>query len=337
MEIGSRLRKRWYLVILAAIIALLVGATAVFKISHKGLKVNRTVYRVGIGQLLVDTNPSQLTNITGGAGALGGRAALIAQYSTGPQVVDQIAKLAGVPLASLTVEAQTTSATKTGGSASKNLGTVGAGTETVLLRTSGQAQTITITSQAKKSPLAKSLVTATMRAMTRSLRHLQNSEAFNHPAPVTTSSSTTTTSTSTTAAAGGKAKSGKGTGAAANASAAARAAARTAAHAQAAASQKARQIQQSKLVLRRLGAVRVTKVVIGASKSKAIGYTIGAFVVLLLLILGLDALLRGRRTGPTPSPGVSGGLTAEMPVAGPAEERRQLPAETPAPEPSARD
>ena len=198
MEIGSRLRKRWYLVILAAIIALLVGATAVFKISHKGLKVNRTVYRVGIGQLLVDTNPSQLTNITGGAGALGGRAALIAQYSTGPQVVDQIAKLAGVPLASLTVEAQTTSATKTGGSASKNLGTVGAGTETVLLRTSGQAQTITITSQAKKSPLAKSLVTATMRAMTRSLRHLQNSEAFNHPAPVTTSSTTSSSSSSTT-------------------------------------------------------------------------------------------------------------------------------------------
>ncbi len=109
MEIGARLRKRWYLVILAAIIALLVGATAVAKIGHKGLKVNRSVYRVGIGQLLVDTNPSTLTNITAGSGALGGRGALIAQYSTRPQVVDQIAKLAGVSPASLTLQAQTTS------------------------------------------------------------------------------------------------------------------------------------------------------------------------------------------------------------------------------------
>jgi hypothetical protein len=373
MEIGARLRKRWYLVILAAIIAVLVGATAVVKFGHSGLKVKRSVYRVGIGQLLVDTNPSTLTNITSGAGSLGGRAALIAQFSTGPQVANEVAKLAGVSTSSLTLQAQTTSATKTGGSASKSLAKVGKGTESVLLRTAGQSQTITITSQAHTDALAKSLVSATMRAMIQSLRRLQNSQPFNHQTAVTTSTSTTSTSTTTTPPASGAtgktgAKTGKGS-AATNTSN--QAAARAAQRQKALASQKARQIQQSKLVLRRLGSVRVTKVVIGASKSKAIGYAVGAFIVLLLLILGLDGLLRGsggaRKPSVPPEPLVServapvpispdhaspelaspehvapGGISPNgedtRPFRTVADEPPQTPAaETPAPEPSARD
>ena len=322
MEIGARLRKRWYLVILAVIIALLVGATAVVKVGHKGLKVKRSVYRVGVGQLLVDTNPSTLTNITSGAGALGGRAALIAQYSTGPQVVDQVAKIAGVSPSSLTLQAQTTSATKTGGSASKSLASVGKGTESVLLRTAGQSQTITITSQAHTDALAKSLVSATMRAMIHSLRRLQNAQPLNHQTVASTTSTTTTTTTSsttTTPASGGTGKAGgkSGKGAAATTTSN-QSAARAAQRQKALASQKARQIQQSKLVLRPLGAVRVTKVVVGASKSKAIGYAVGAFIVLLLLILGLDGLLRGsggsRKEPISPEPGAPEPIAA-APVA----------------------
>lgn len=343
MEIGARLRKRWYLVILAAIIALLVGATAVVKIGHKGLKVNRSVYRVGVGQILVDTNPSTLTNITGSAGALGGRAALIAQYSTGPGVVNQIARIAGVSPSSLTVQAQTTSATKTGGSASKNLASVGKGTESVLLRTAGQSQTITITSQAHTDALARTLVSAAIKAMTRSLRRLQNSQPFNHLPPASASTTTTSTSTTTTSSGTGTTKAGSGSGKSSSSQAA-----RNAARQKQLASQKARQIEQSKLVLRRLGAVRVTKVVVSPSKAKAIGYAIGAFIVLLLLILGLDALLRGSGTARrTPDRPLAGGVgsdatgpgeaipTVRMPR--PDEEHLPPTAEEPTPEPSARD
>jgi len=333
MEIGARLRKRWYLVILAAVIALLVGGATVVKFGHKGVKVNRSVYRVGVGQILVDTNPSTLTNITSGSGALGGRAALIAQYSTGPGVVNLIAKLAGVSPASLTVQAQTTSPTKTGGSASKSLASVGAGTESVLLRTAGQSQTITITSQAHTDALAKTLVSATIRGMTRSLQRLQNSQPYNQLTTVTTTASTT--STSTTSAGTGTTKSGKGSKKPASSNRSAKAAA----HAKALASQKARQIQQSKLVLRPLGAVRVTKVVVSPSKGKAIGFAVGAFIVLLLLILGLDALLRGsggaRRT---PAPTAPGGLVPAAPDSGVVDDDpRRAATEEPAPEPSARD
>ncbi len=126
-------------------------------------------------------------------------------------------------------------------------------------------------------------------------------------------------------------------------------AAKLAAKAKALASQKARQIQQSKLVLRALGAIRVTKVVVSPSKGKAIGYAVGAFVVLLLLILGLDALLRGsggsRQAPIPPAPAVP---IAEPPVERLDEEAHQPTAEqpsaqplsaqpAPAPEPSARD
>jgi hypothetical protein len=352
MEIGARLRKRWYLVILAAIIALLVGASSVVKFGHKGLKVNRSVYRVGIGQLLVDTNPSTLTNIVSGSGALGGRAELIAQYSTGPGVVNNIAKLTGVSPNSLTVQAQSASATKTGGSASKSLAHIGKGSESVLLRTAGQSQSITITAQAHTDALAKSLVSATMTSMRRALKRLQNAQPYNHLTSVTTSSTTTTSTTTTPGT--GTAKSGKGgkgaKGGGASKSSANQSAAKAAAKAKQLQSQKARQIQQSKLVLRPLGAIRVTKVVVSPSKGKAIGYAVGAFIVLLLLILGLDAMLRGSGAGrpkplaPTPGTPIQDGpaqRTIEqprLPAPDPSDEAETPEAsQAPAPEPSARD
>jgi hypothetical protein len=288
MDVGSRLRRRWYLVILAAIIALVVGATTVLKVGHGHLKVKRSVYRVAIGQVLVDTNPSTLTNTTGASRGLAGRAQLISEYATGPRIVARIASQVGVPVSSLTVQVQSTNSTKTGKASSKDLA-VGSGKDSVLLRSTGEAQTITVTGQSHSDATAKALVTATISSLRRSLRLLQNAQAYNHvttPTTTTTSSTTTTTAKST--------KPGSKSAAASRAAAAAKRAAaanRAAKAAQAAAAQHARSVDLSKIVLRPLGGVTVSKVVVSAKKSKAVAYVIGAFIVLVLLILLLDNLL----------------------------------------------
>jgi uncharacterized integral membrane protein len=302
MSIGTRLRKRWYLVILSVIIALGAAATTQVKIGHGGLKRKRTVYRVASGQILLDTNPSTLTNLRASAGGLNGRTQLIAQYATGPSVVREIASLAKVSPHQLTVQAQSTQATKVGGSSSKNV-LVKGGPDSVLLR-AGHDQTITVSTQAKTRKLAKQLAEATITGLIRSLRHLQNSQAFNRApkvpsATVTTSSSTTTSpSTSTT----GK-KSGSTSSSADRAKALA---AKKAEEARKAAIQKANQISQSKIILRRFGSVTSTKVVITPKKSTTIAIFVGVLIGLLLVVLVLDNMVTSTRRKPVPAGAAAG-------------------------------
>jgi hypothetical protein len=289
MNIGARLRRRWYLVILAAIIGIAVAGASLVKISSKGIHQTRTVYHVAAGELLIDTDPSTLTNVTRSAAGLAGRASLIAQYSTGSAVIDQIAKKMGIDAKALTVQAQSTSATKTGGSATKNVA-VGRGAYSVLLRASSKGQTIGVSAQAHSKKKAKALVAATISAVRRALTRLQSSQPYNKVSTTTTATSTTTTTT--TPATTGKA--GK-TGSASQAQKRAAAAQKRKQAAAALQAQKAQKVQLSKLVLRQLGSITSAKVVSTPKKSKAVEYGLGAFIVLLLLVLLLDNVISGAR------------------------------------------
>ena len=292
MNIGARLRRRWYLVIVAAIVGVAAAGASLVKISSKGIHETRTVYKVAAGELLIDTDPSTLTNVTRLGAGLAGRAALIAEYSTGPGVINDIAKRMGVPVKALTVQAQSTSATKTGGSATKNVA-VGRGAYSVLLRASSKGQTIGIFAQAHSKKKAKALVAATISAVRRALTRLQASQPYNKVSTTTaTSSSTTTTTTTTPPATTGKAGKTRSAADAAKRAAAAQKRKHAAAVLQA---QKAQKVQLSKLVLRQLGSITASTVVSKPKKSKAVEYGVGAFLVLLLLILLLDNVISGAR------------------------------------------
>ena len=286
MNIGARLRRRWYLVILAAIVGIAVAGASLVKISSKGIHQTRTVYHVASGELLVDTDPSALTNVTKSASGLGGRASLIAVYSTGSNVINQIAHKMGIDAKALTVQAQSTSATKTGGSSTKNVA-VGKGAYSVLLRASSKGQTIGVSAQAHSKNKAKALVAATIFAVRRALTHLQASEPYNKVSTTTTATSTTTTTntSATTGATGSGSPTHKGT-------AQAQKRQRAAAAQQA---QQAQKVQLSKVVLRPLGSITAATVVSTPKKSKAVEYGLGAFIVLLLLILLLDNAISGAR------------------------------------------
>jgi hypothetical protein len=287
MNIGARLRRRWYLVILAAIVGIAAAGASLVKVSSKGIHQTRTVYHVASGELLIDTDPSTLTNLTNSASGLAGRASLIAQYSTGPTVIHQIAQKMGIPTKALTIQAQSTSPTKTGGSSTKNLA-VGKGVYSVDLRAAAKGQTIGISAQAPSKKKAKALVAAAIFAVRRTLTHLQASQPYNK---VSTTTTTSTTTTSTSAATGTAGKQGGGSQAQKRA-ALSQKRQRAAAAQQA---QKAQKVQLSKLVLRPLGSIRASTVVSTPKKSKAVEYGLGAFIVLLLLILLLDNVISGAR------------------------------------------
>jgi hypothetical protein len=288
MNIGARLRRRWYLVILAAIVGIAVAGASLVKVSSKGIHQTRTVYHVASGELLIDTDPSTLTNLTNSASGLAGRASLIAQYSTGPTVIHRIAQKMGIPTKALTVQAQSTSPTKTGGSSTKNLA-VGKGVYSVDLRAAAKGQTIGISAQAPSKKKAKALVAAAIFAVRRTLTHLEASQPYNKVSTTTTATSTTTTSTSAATGQAGK----QGGGSQAQKRAALSQKRQRAAAAQQA--QKAQKVQLSKLVLRPLGSIRASTVVSTPKKSKAVEYGLGAFIVLLLLILLLDNVISGAR------------------------------------------
>lgn len=317
MNLGARLRRRWYLVILAAIVGIAVAGASLVKISHKGIHESRTTYHVATGQILVDTDPSTLTNVTNSAGGLAGRATLIAEYSTGPAVIDQVARKVGLPATSISVQAQSANPTKTGGSASKDLTSGSAKKNSILLRTAGQGQTIGVSAEAHSKKKAKALVAAMITAMEHSLVKLQAAQPFNHAAASTTSS--TTASTSTTTPAGTGTATGKGNGSGNGKKAAAALAAKRSRAAAATAAQKANRIQLSKIVLRPLGAINSYDIVSTPKKSTAAAYGIVAFVVLLLLILLLDNLLVGRRRAPVEAVPVGAGPVGRGPVDDPLE------------------
>jgi hypothetical protein len=288
VNIGARLRRRWYLVILAAIIGVAAAGASLVKISSKGVHETRTVYHVSSGELLIDTDPSTLTNVTRSASGLAGRASLIAEYSTGSAVINQIAKKMGIDAKALTVQAQTTTATKTGGSATKNVA-VGRGAFSVLLRASSKGQTIGVSAQAHSKKKAKALVAATISAVRTALTRLQSSQPYNRVSTTTTATSTTTTTTSL-ATTGNAAKAGNASPAQKQAAAKKRKQAAAALQAQ-----KAQKVQLSKIVLRQLGSITAATVVSTPKKSKAVEYGLGAFIVLLLLILLLDNVISGAR------------------------------------------
>lgn len=298
MDLGTRLRRRWYLVVLSAIVAIAVAGATLVTFKHGSPHEKRTIYHVAQGQVLVDTDPSTLTNVTATSSGLGDRAELIAEYATGPAIVRKIAARAGVPITQLSVQAETTSPTKTGGSSSKGI-TVGGGPNSVVLQTLGQRPTIQISAQAHTGKAAKVLVNSTISALRRSLLQLQNAQPYNHPSSAS-AATTTSTTTSTAATAKGSKRSKNNGAAGANAAAAKRAAAA------AAAAKQSRQVTLSKIVLRPIGGITVGKVVVTPKTSKAIGYGVGAFIILLLLILVLDNLLTSRvaivRTASSPAP-----------------------------------
>lgn len=292
MRVVSRLRARWYLVLIAAILGILVSGVMLLKLGKDGLHEKHQKYFVGTAQLLVDTNPSTLTNVLAAGNSLGGRAALIAQYSTGANVVDRIAKLAGIPVSQLTVQSATTSVSSTGAAKSKTTLAPG-GPNSVVLRTTHASQTIDITTQSSSKAAARNLAAATVSAMKSSLRRLQNSQSYNRPQTSTPTTSTSATSTtSTTGKGSGKTKSGGS-----------QAAARRLAASQAAAQQAhARSVSLSKIVLRTLGPISAQKVLVTPKMSKVIGYGLGVFVILVLIILLLDNMLVGRRQAKVAQP-----------------------------------
>jgi hypothetical protein len=291
MRVVSRLRARWYLVLIAAILGILVSGLMLLKLGKDGLHEKHQKYYVGTAQLLVDTNPSTLTNVLAAGNSLGGRAALIAQYSTGANVVDRIAKLAGLPVSQLSVQSATTSVSSSGAAKSKTTLAPG-GPNSVVLRTTHASQTIDITTQSSSKAAARNLASATVSAMKSSLRQLQNSQSYNHTQTSSPTTSTATSTTSTTGKASGKTKSG-GSQASARRLAAARSAAQQA---------HARSVSLSKIVLRTLGPISAQKVLVTPKKSKVIGYGLGVFVILVLIILLLDNILVGRHQAKVAEP-----------------------------------
>jgi hypothetical protein len=287
MAVISRLRARWYLV--------LVGGATLVHISKHGVHRKHKVYYVGTGQILVDSNPSTLTNLSSSAHGLNGRASLIAEYATDPSVVKRIAAAAKVPQSKLLVQAATAHATASGASAGKSLGT-GKGHDSVLLRATQSGQTIEISTQAKKPAAAGRLAHATIIAVRAAITRLHNSQPINRvttPAATATTATTATTSTTATKSASGK-KSNNGSAANRQARAAARAQAAKKQQA-AAKARAAHAAETSTIVLRQLGSINTAKVVVTPSTKKAVGYGIVAFLVLLVVILLIDNLLEGAR------------------------------------------
>jgi hypothetical protein len=313
MAVITRLRARWYLVIVAVVIAALVAGSTLVGVSSKGIHRKRHTYYVGTAEILVDSNPSTLTNTSASGHGLNGKAALIAQYATDPGVVRSIAHDSRVPLSKLTVQAASSRATKTGASAGSAAKT-GKGKLSVLLRATNSTQTINISTQSKKPAQAGRLAHGTVVAVRDAIRRLHNSQPINRVSSAasdgnSTSVTSTTTATTSTTGTTGKKSADTASRNAARAQARAQAQKRAAAQARARAEHNA---ETSTIVLRQLGAINTSKVVVAPSTSKAVGYGIVVLIVLLVIILVLDNLLgggskgRGRRGDRAPTVAATG-------------------------------
>jgi len=311
MALLARLRARWYLVIVAAIVGVLVAGGTLYKVNSHGFKRKQHLFFVGSAQILVDSNPSMLTNSGSAKGGLSGRAALIADYATDQSVVRGIARRSKLPEKKLIVQAATAKANATGGSVGKAMKT-GSGKNSVLFRATQQGPTIDITTQSKTLAHARVLAGAAVAALRSSIYRLHNSQLINRQqAAAAASTTTTTTSTTSTTT---PAKTSKNKSAAVLAQARARAAARARQQAQQQAAARARterSDETSRIILRQLGSVNTSQVLVSNSKTKAVGYAVVAFIVLVIIILLIDNLLVGRQRDPA--------MAAAPPAAAPRE------------------
>ena len=176
-SIGSRLRARWYLVLIAAVVSCAVGLSGEYTVGHSGLKSKDRPQGVGSAQLLVDSKPSTLAtlSLSSDEKALDARAPLYAEYATGTAVKTRIAQLAGVPFDSLTVFALTNQVTPRTSSANPPVPSTG---HFVTLTATAQSAVIRITSVAKKTSVAEKLAAATATALRQSVARLAASEHF---------------------------------------------------------------------------------------------------------------------------------------------------------------
>lgn len=277
MQVTQRLAARWYLVLLAGLIGALVGASTIVHLAHGSLREKRTIYFVGSSEILVDSDPSTLTDVAPASGQtnLAGRAPLIATYANQPSVRDAIARRVGIAPSQITLEVTTGGKT---GSASNSPGKAaigGRGADTIILHAGGASPTIEISTQATGLKKARALAGATIGAIEHALARLRAAQ------PATTATTTTsTTAIPPSKTSGSKVKRGKKL-----------AAAKRAAATQA--NQQAKQVRT--IVLRRLGGVNATEVVSRPKKSTAIVVAIATFVGLLIVILLLDNALAVRR------------------------------------------
>lgn len=263
MGVVARLRARWYLVAIAAIVGVLVAGASLFHVGPHGLVQKKTKYDFATTQLLIDSDPSTLTNITAlsSSGDLAARAPYIAEYATSPSVARKITAAFGHPAR---IEAAVKSAGAGGATNSpgKNV-SIGGGSDTVVLQATSSSPTIQVSAQAGSVALARSLAVATIHGLRRSLVKLQNAQDAVLQASASTTS-TTVTSSSTTH--------GQGTSSSPTTT---------------------KKGAPIKIVLRALGAIDASTVVATPSQSKAILYGIGTFVILLLVILVVDNAMRG--------------------------------------------
>lgn len=286
----QRLIARWYLLLLALVIALLVSAATLFRFEHGHLTRIETHYYVASGQVLVDSAPSVLTTLSPltSSADLAARAPIIAQYCTQTGLLNRIANSAGVKPTSLTLEAAIGSAKASGKGATNFVSHSAAGTgkNLILLRATGVSPQIQVTTQASSEALARRLTFATMTWMQTTLIRLVNSQPASAHAlkignelPRAATSTTTTTTAAATAGTGSRKKGNAATKTAGGGSPLNPAA------------------ELRAIVLRRLGSVNASKVTETPKKTEPIGFGVGAFVVLVIGILILDNWLTSRRRG----------------------------------------
>lgn len=261
MGIAARLRARWYLALIAVVVGVLVGVATLYHVGSHGLTEKRSVYHVGTAQLLVDTDPSALTSITGVQVGLAARAPYIAQYATSPSVTAAISQAFGHPVQ---IQAAVSSAAQLGvaNNTPSTKVITGSGSASVVLKATSSDPAITISTQAGTLHAARALAVATVNSLRGALTSLQKKQAAALAAKHRQALKNRTNGSSTTPATPGTTTS-----------------------------------TPLKIALRTIGAITATNTVSTPKKSHAILYGLGAFIVMLLLILVLDNLLRGVGAG----------------------------------------
>jgi hypothetical protein len=178
--IGARLRARWFLILIAALIAAAVGLTGEYTINSHGVKSKRRPLGVGSAQLLVDSNPSTLATINStnaDAQGLTARAPLYAEYATGTRITEEIARRAGIPPDTLAVEAVTDQVLPGQPQAAPPPSDA---PHVVTLTATAQSAVIRIATVSKQAAVAERLAAATSTVLTRSVAGLAARE---HPHP----------------------------------------------------------------------------------------------------------------------------------------------------------
>jgi hypothetical protein len=174
--VGARLRARWYLVLIVAIIAVAIGLTGEYTVNRNGVKSKSKPIGVGSAQLLVDSNPSTLATINSlnsDAQGLSARAPLFAEYATGTSIKTRIASLAGVPFDTLSVTAITDQAAPGQPAAAVP---AASGPHIVTLTATAQSSVIRIATVSKQAAVAEKLAAATSTVLRNSVAKLAASE-----------------------------------------------------------------------------------------------------------------------------------------------------------------